>query len=489
MNKTKKRILEIIPGFISWNIILYLFWGSYFFPIATAYFVLMFNVYWVYKCLSLTFSAILSHFRILAAQKLDWMNEVIGFGDWKKVKHVILVMVANESVGVYKKTLEALTKQTLPLKQIAVVMATEERIPGGQVGTESLRNTLGRKFGAYIVTVHPKSLPGEIIGKSSNEAWAAKQAYKILVEEKGWDIDYMTVTSNDADAMLHPQYFACLSYKFLDDPHRYERFWQPAVVFYNNIWRIPAPNRVVNAFSNMIQMALLSNKDRLVNFSNYSASFSMIHKIGYWDTDVIPEDYRIFFKAFFKLDGRVEVEPIFLPSTADAAESTSTWKTFVNDYEQKKRWAWGVSDLPLFVQMYLKQPGTSFWNKTIRLIRVFEDHILWPVNWFVITLGVSMTTIINQNFARTTLGYSLPRMSSGILSITLVFLAILLVVEIRQRPPRPETEKWWKSWTYPLEFVLMPIVGFFFSALPGLDAHTRLMLGRYLEYRVTEKVK
>jgi len=141
------------------------------------------------------------------------------------------------------------------------------------------------------------------------------------------------------------------------------------------------------------------------------------------------------------------------------------------------------------MQMYLKQPGTSFWNKTIRLVRVLEDHILWPVNWFVITLGVSMTTIINQEFARTTLGYSLPRMSSGILSITLVFLAILLIVEIRQRPPRPETEKWWKSWTYPFEFVLMPIVGFFFSALPGLDAHTRLMLGRYLEYRVTEKVK
>jgi hypothetical protein len=39
-----------------------------------------------------------------------------------------------------------------------------------------------------------------------------------------------------------------------------------------------------------------------------------------------------------------------------------------------------------------------------------------------------------------------------------------------------------------LEFALMPVIGFFFSALPGLDAHTRLMLGKYIEYRVTEKV-
>jgi len=39
-----------------------------------------------------------------------------------------------------------------------------------------------------------------------------------------------------------------------------------------------------------------------------------------------------------------------------------------------------------------------------------------------------------------------------------------------------------------VEFASLPIVGFFFNALPGIDAHTRLMLGRYIEYKVTEKV-
>jgi hypothetical protein len=40
----------------------------------------------------------------------------------------------------------------------------------------------------------------------------------------------------------------------------------------------------------------------------------------------------------------------------------------------------------------------------------------------------------------------------------------------------------------PLEFILLPLLGFFFTALPGLDAHTRLMLGKYLEYKVTKKI-
>ena len=485
----RNRILEILPGFISWNLILFLIWGGYFFPIFTAYFILAFDVFWVWKGFSLTLAAVISHLRIKASERLDWMKEVRGFGDWTKVRHIILLLIANEPWETYKRTLEALTKQTFPLNQIAVVLATEERFSEGKKGAEMLKRSIGKKFGACLITVHPSDIAGEVKGKSANEAWAAKKAKQELIDNLGWNIDFATITSNDADAILHPQYFAYLTFKFLDDPQRYERFWQPAIVFYNNIWRIPALTRVINVFSNVWQIGLLMRKDRLISFSNYTASLKMVDEIGYWDTDVIPEDYRIFFKAFFKLGGRVEVEPIFLPSSADAAQSTSTWRTLINEYEQKKRWAWGVSDLPLFIEMYFKQPKVSFINKTLRIARVATDHLLWPVNWFIITVGVSIVTLVNPLFRRTALGFSLPRISSGILTITLIYLVILLYIEFRHRPSRPHDVPKWRAWLTPFEFILMPISGFFFNALPGLDAHTRLMLGKYIEYRVTEKVK
>jgi len=485
----KKRWLEILPGFLSWNIILFLVWGGYLIPTFTAYFILAFDVYWVYTGLSMIVAAMISHVKIQAAQRLDWMAECREFGDWQKVRHIVLVMIGNEPVETFEKTIEALTHQTLPLKQIAVVLATEERFPSGKVGGEKLKKRYEKIFGAFLISVHPADIQGEVKGKSSNEAYAARKAKKILVDEKKWQMEYITITSNDCDAILHRQYFAYLTFKFLDDPNRYEKFWQPAIVFYNNIWRIPAITRIVNTFSNIWQTGLLVRKDRLINFSNYSGSLSMIDKIGYWDTDVIPEDYRIFFKAFFKLQGRVEVEPIFLPSSADAAEATGFWKTLKNEYEQKKRWAWGVSDIPLFVDMYLQQPRISFLNKTIRILRVISDHVLWPVNWFIITVGVSVVTLVNPVFSRTTLGYMLPQISSAILTVTLVFLAVIYIIEMRQRPDKPEKMSRWMVWLAPFEFLLMPIAGFFFSALPGLDAHTRLMMGRYLEYRITEKVK
>jgi len=39
-----------------------------------------------------------------------------------------------------------------------------------------------------------------------------------------------------------------------------------------------------------------------------------------------------------------------------------------------------------------------------------------------------------------------------------------------------------------VQWYLLPVVSFFFSSLPALDAHTRILLGKKLEYKVTEKV-
>ena len=101
-------------------------------PDLVAYFILLFDVFWVYKGLSLTVSTLVAYFRIQASQRLDWMREVKDFGDWKKIRHIVLILVANESLETYEKTLHELAKQTLPLKQIAVVMATEERFESGK---------------------------------------------------------------------------------------------------------------------------------------------------------------------------------------------------------------------------------------------------------------------------------------------------------------------------------------------------------------------
>jgi hypothetical protein len=124
----------------------------------------------------------------------------------------------------------------------------------------------------------------------------------------------------------------------------------------------------------------------------------------------------------------------------------------------------------------------------MRLFYVLQSHFLWPVNWFIITIGLTLPTLLNPAFGRTALGHAVPRLSSTVLTACLAFLLVLIVIDNLYKPKRPEKLPFWRVLLVPLEFVLMPVAGFFFSALPGLDAHTRLMLGKYIEYKVTEKV-
>jgi hypothetical protein len=330
--------------------------------------------------------------------------------------------------------------------------------------------------------------PGEIIGKSSNERYAAIVAKKLLVDKKGMNIDYLTVTSCDADHVYHKNHFAALTFKFLDNPNRYKNFWQPAVLFYNNIWQLPAITRIPNTLSSIWNLSQLPRRDRLINGQNYSLSFKLLHEVDYWDPDKIPEDWGIFFKAFYAKGGGIEVEPIYLPLYADAAQSTSTWKTLKNTYEQQKRWAWGVSDVPWILKGYLTRKDIPFVDKTMRLMFAVGSHILWPINWFLITIGLTIPTLLNPAFGRTALGYTVPKLSSTILTIAIGFLILMIFIDSFYKPKRPKEFPLWRALLTPFEFILMPVAGFFFSALPGIDAHTRLMLGRYIEYKVTEKV-
>ena len=182
------------------------------------------------------------------------------------------------------------------------------------------------------------------------------------------------------------------------------------------------------------------------------------------------------------------MEPIFLPIFADAAQSHGFWSTMKNQYEQLKRWAWGVSDDAYIIRQFVLAEGVPFWDKTIRVLKTVEDHFLWPVNWFAITISAILPPLLNDQFSRTILGKTLPQVTSFLLTLSLISMLVIFVIDAINRPPRPNRFNPFSYILQPLEFFLLPIVGFFFSALPGIDAHTRLMLGKYIEYKVTEKI-
>ena len=73
------------------------------------------------------------------------------------------------------------------------------------------------------------------------------------------------------------------------------------------------------------------------------------------------------------------------------------------------------------------------------------------------------------------------------LTLALISLLVLVVVEHFIVPPRPPEWGPWERLLSYVQWIGLPLVGILFSTLPALDAQTRLLTGRYLEYRVTEK--
>ena len=265
-------------------------------------------------------------------------------------------------------------------------------------------------------------------------------------------------------------------------------FYQGAILFYNNIWRIPLPSRVVNTMYSISNLAILSQKNKLINFSTYSLSLATAVKAGYWGIDVIPEDYHMFFKVYFTLGEKVKTKSIFLPILLDSAESHGFWRTMVNQYEQSKRWAWGISDIPYVVQnafVHTEIPGIDRFRRVMQLL---EQHVFWSSNWFILTIGSILPPLVNPAFGRTVLGHNLSQLSSGILTLSMTFLLVIVILDWRIKPIRPKEFAAWKLPFLYIQWLTVPFVSFFLSALPGLDAHTRMIFGKRLEYRVTEKV-
>ena len=196
----------------------------------------------------------------------------------------------------------------------------------------------------------------------------------------------------------------------------------------------------------------------------------------------------MFFQMYFTHGERVTVRPIYLPILVDAAESRGFVPTYGNQYEQAKRWAWGVADLPYVIRNTFLHQEIKFSDRFGRLLRLLEHHVFWPANWFLLTIGSTVPPLVNPSFGRTVLGHNLSQISSAILTLSTVFLLVVFIIDWRIKPPKPESYPKWKVPLLYLQWLTLPVISFLLSALPGLDAHTRLLLGKRLEYRVTEKI-
>src|SRR5439155_24686970 len=320
---------------------------------------------------------------------------------------------------------------------------TRESDAEGIANVQTLRKEFRRAFAEFIHILDPLE-PGIVIGKSSAMAWGGRYLYRLLVRERGMDASRILITDLDADFRVHPQYFNYLAWVHLSDENRDTQLYQPIPFFHNNIWEAPVLLRLFAAMLTQLQLWRSVMPEKLISFSSYSTTLNLVHEVGYWATDAIPEDSRFYWKSYFTYGDRFRADPVVMPIYGDAVRAKTYWRSLATQYLQARRWAWGVTDLPYVVQNAIAHHEIPFWSRAWRIINLFGEHINWAIAPFVVILGATVPLIVNPAFARTTLGQNLPIYASAMLSFALAALVVLIWIEHRIVPPFPSEWPWWR---------------------------------------------
>lgn len=525
-----QRFFEIMPGATSWIIITGMFLLAFRHPLIAAVIIISFYIYWLVRMMYLTLFLILSYMRLSAENRTDWMTRVRGLDDLNKysvtlktdpvrrgfrdrvslyfhrkelealrrsgslppaskdIHHLVIMPVAKEARDVIEPGIIGLAEGTFPAERIVVILALEARAPQdikNDVG--SIRQDYNGKFMDMLVIIHPDGVAGEARAKGANATFAAKKAAEYF-SDKGIQFDNVIVSCFDSDTVVAPNYFASLTYYFMTYPSRERASFQPVPVYNNNIWDAPGITRVLDVGSSFFQLIEATNPEKLVTFSSHSMSFRALVDVGYWPVDMISDDSGIFWKSFIHFDGRYHVVPMYATLSMDAVVAENWWKTVINVYKQKRRWAWGVENFPIVMRAFLANHKIPLFTKLKCGYKLFEGHISWSTWAFLLTIIGWLPAIFGRGeFQHSVFYYSAPRITGTIFQLASFSLVTSIILSLCLLPKKQEKHPVIQRIGFTLQWLLIPVTMVFLSALPALDAQTRLMLGKYMTFWVTDK--
>jgi len=479
--------MEIIVPLSSWFLITLPLWLSPFHPALVAYFIIAFDLYFFSKSMSTAYACVVSYNEILFHNTIKYAKKLKKIKNYEFLKHFILIPNYKEHLHKLEETIDELIKNDYPDKNsLYLILAFEKREEEAIDKSQLISREYKKYFKKVISCYHPLAT-NEEPGKASNQTFAAKIVDEFVMKYN-FDRKNVLITICDADSKLPKNYFSYLSFEYLKDKNRLFHFYWAPVLLYNNFWQLPFMVRMQATLSSILRLAFLSQKENLIQVSTYSTNLWLLKKINFWDTDIIPEDWHVFFQAFFTFGGKVKTIPLFTIVNGDAVFSGGTMKTLANRYEQEKRWAWGVTDVGYVLKKFFQTPNIDFWAKFKKIAFIIETHLFWPTSFFILTISASLPPLINLSFRRTVLGLLLPKLSALILTLSSGMLILYIYLDIKLRQKVNMKTSFSNLPLLIVQWYLLPVVSFFFSSLPALDAHTRILLGKKLEYKVTEKV-
>lgn len=509
------RFFEMLPGFISWFVLLLPFVLSLINPALTVFFIIAYLLLWFVKSVGMSVRALQGFRKLSKYQKIDWSGlledlqslevsvSASQIPNWHRanierarrvqppvkpsdVVHAVMIATYNESREVLEPTIQRLLKSNYDMNKVILVIAHEER-GGPEVAAraDALAKEYKDKFRDALAIQHPANIPNEVIGKGGNITYAARKLAPYL-EKKNLKPINVIVTTLDADNRPHSNYLPALTYTYCVCPDPKYVSFQPIPLFTNNIWDAPAPMRVVATGNSFWQTIVALRPHMLRNFSAHAQSMQTLLDTDFWSVRTIVEDGHQFWRTYFRYDGRHEVYPIFVPIYQDAVFAGGYVKTLKAQFVQMRRWAWGASDIAYVAETgFFKPNNISRFDLWAKILRLLEGHISWATSALMITFSAFIPLIFNSNDYGAN---QLPLLASRLQTLAMAGIIISVFFSLKTLPPKPKRYKATRSVFMVLQWVFLPVTTIVYGSFSALYSQTRLILGKYLgKFDVTEK--
>ena len=492
MNNTwkYKRLFEILPATFSWTIILAPIILAILWPKYLAIIMLVYLSFWFVRTFIMSFFLIKGYINFKKDMKKNWLGMVKGLSskDRNELFHAIIVPTYKEDIKILESSVKSVIDSDYPMDKVIYVLATEERDKeNADKNTNFLISKYKKHLYDYMAFMHPKDTPGEIIGKGPNITFSGRKLLS-YIEKQGIDPKKVIVTNMDADNVMDKKYMSCLTFKYLTDPDPIHKTFQPLPMYFNNIWDVPSAMRLIAMGSSFWQMIVAMRPTRLRNFSAHAQSLETLKRVDFWSTDSVVEDGHQYWRSYFGLNGRHAVVSMFTPIYMDAVLAGDLWTTIKEQYLQKRRWSWGVSDIPYVMEHTLKDKVIPWYDRWINALLLWESHISWATLSIVLATSSWMPFVLNPDFGSTVTAYHFPIVYSRLLGIAWIGMITTIIISTLLVPPRGDKKpKGRIFFDWILTPILLPITNIALSSFPALMSHTHLALGKYLEFRVTVK--
>lgn len=496
------RLFEILPGAIVWICLTGPFVLAYYYPLEVTIFVLLFDVYWLLKAISYAFILSSGYRHFKKTVQTNWMERLEELDQlspedqikhdlipWRDLYHAIILTTYKEGADILHYGLDSIANADYPPEKIIVILATEARAGAeDQQIAKQLAREYRSSFHKFLVSVHPDGIRGEVKAKGANATWAARQI-TVLLESEGIPLENVIVSTADADSRFHPQYFANLSYTYLTTEKRTQAAYQPVAMYFNNIWKAPMSSRIMAFSTTFWQLMESIRQYRLISFSTHSTSLKTLKDSNYWCTSIVNEDSRQFFRAYFHYGGKFRVIPLFMPMYMDAVHVPGRKASLRNLYLQQQRWAYGAEHFPYIVLESWRRKDIPFGSRFLQVFRAFSGSYSWATSAFFLTVVGWLPILLSPTFQQHVTSSNFPIVTKYLLSLTWIGLLASGIVTLKLLNTAFPKKKALSALPMLLQWLFVPITSIIFGAAPGIDSLTRLMLGRYLGFRVTEKAK